>query len=73
MQGIAPTQAQALALGLVEVPEFHMGPFLTHVKIPLDCMPPLKRNSCTPQLGVTHKLAEGAVSPAIYVIDEGMK
>ena len=34
--GIAPTQVQDLALGLVELHEVHMGPLLQPVKVSLD-------------------------------------
>ncbi|KAK4830856.1 hypothetical protein QYF61_013785 [Mycteria americana] len=71
--GIAPTQVQDLALGLVEPHEVHTGPLLQLVQVPLDGIPSLRHVNCTTQLGVTCKLAEGALSPTGYVIDEDIK
>ncbi|KAK4810873.1 hypothetical protein QYF61_013281 [Mycteria americana] len=71
--GIALTQVQALALGLVELHEVHMGPLLKPVQVPLDGIPSLQRINCTTQLGVISKLAEGALNPTVYVIDEDIK
>ena len=39
--GIAPTQVQDLALGLVELHEVHVGPLLQPVKVPLGGIPSL--------------------------------
>ncbi|KAK4807044.1 hypothetical protein QYF61_018385 [Mycteria americana] len=61
--GIALTQVQDLALGLVELHESRMGPLLEIVQ----------QISCTIQLGVICKLAEGALDPAVYVTDEDIK
>ncbi|KAK4806258.1 hypothetical protein QYF61_013402 [Mycteria americana] len=63
ISGIAPTQVQDLALGLVELHEVHMGPLLK----------PVKSINCTTQLGVFCKLAEGALNPTVYVVDEDIK
>ncbi|KAK4829865.1 hypothetical protein QYF61_007257 [Mycteria americana] len=71
--GIAPTQVQDLALGFVEPHEVHMGPLLKLVQVPLDGIPSLRHVNCTTQLGVTCKLAEGALDPTVYVIDEDIK
>ncbi|KAK4831361.1 hypothetical protein QYF61_017492 [Mycteria americana] len=71
--GIALIQVQDLALGLVELHEVHMGPLLKPVKVSLDGIPSLRHANCTTQLGVICKLAEGALNPAIYVIDEDIK
>ncbi|KAK4830184.1 hypothetical protein QYF61_008975 [Mycteria americana] len=56
--GIAPTQVQDLALGLVELHEVCTGPPLKPVKVPLDGIPSLQRVDHTTQLGVVGKLAE---------------
>ncbi|KAK4806889.1 hypothetical protein QYF61_012610 [Mycteria americana] len=71
--GIASTQVQDLALGLVEPHEVHMGPLLGLVQVPLDGIPSLRRVNRTTQLGVICKFAEGALDPAVYVIDEDIK
>ena len=66
--GIALTQIQDLALGLVELQEVHMGPPIKPVKVPLDGMPSLKRVNCTTELGVICKLAEGALNPSLSLM-----
>ncbi|KAK4806151.1 hypothetical protein QYF61_001078 [Mycteria americana] len=71
--GVAPTQVQDLALGLVEPHEVRTGPRLQPVKVPLDGIPSLRHVNCTTQLGVICKLAEGALNPTVYVIDEDIK
>ncbi|KAK4806814.1 hypothetical protein QYF61_005610 [Mycteria americana] len=58
--GIAPTQVQDLALGLVELHEVCGGPLLK----------PVKGINCITQLGVICKLAEDALNPTVYVVDE---
>ncbi|KAK4806804.1 hypothetical protein QYF61_005600 [Mycteria americana] len=60
---VALTQVQDLALGLVELHEVHMGPLLK----------PVKGINCITQLGVICKLAEDALNPTVYVIDEDIK
>jgi len=65
ISGITPTQMQDLALGLVEPHEIHTGPLLKLVQIPLDGMLSLWCVSCTTQLGVISKLAEGALDLAV--------
>ncbi|KAK4816603.1 hypothetical protein QYF61_018651 [Mycteria americana] len=71
--GIAPTQMQDLACGLVQLCDVHRGSLLKHVKVPLDGTPSLKPINCTTHLGVIHKLAEGALNPTVFVIDEEIK
>ncbi|KAK4821329.1 hypothetical protein QYF61_018234 [Mycteria americana] len=61
--GVAPTQVQDLALGLVKLHEVDMGPLLK----------PVQHVNCTTQLGVICKLAEHALNPTVYVIDEDIK
>ena len=73
MLGIAPTHVQDLALGLVELHEVRTGPPLKPVKVPLDGIPSLQRVDRTTQLGVIGKLAEGALNPTVYVINEDIK
>ncbi|KAK4820335.1 hypothetical protein QYF61_024873 [Mycteria americana] len=71
--GVAPTQVQDLALGLVEPHEVHMGPLHQLVQVPLDGILSLRHVNCTTQLGVLCKLAEGALDPTVCVIDEDIK
>ncbi|KAK4820994.1 hypothetical protein QYF61_009460 [Mycteria americana] len=70
MVGIAPTQVQDPALGLVEPHEVHTGPLL---QVPLDGILSLRCVNRTTQLDVICKLAEGALNPTVYVIDEDIK
>ncbi|KAK4832535.1 hypothetical protein QYF61_023867 [Mycteria americana] len=67
--GIALTQVQNLALGLVELHEVHRGPLLKPVKVPLDGIPSLRNISCTTRLGVIPKIAESALNPIFYYIE----
>jgi len=60
--GVALTQVRDPALGLFERHEVHTGPLLELVQVPLDGILSLWRVSCTPQLGVICKLAEGALN-----------
>ncbi|KAK4818966.1 LOW QUALITY PROTEIN: hypothetical protein QYF61_022633 [Mycteria americana] len=69
--GVAPTQD--LALNLVEPHEVHTGPLLQLVQDPLDGIPSLRCVNHTTQLGVVCKLAEGALDPTAYAVDEDIK
>ncbi|KAK4808270.1 hypothetical protein QYF61_020751 [Mycteria americana] len=71
--GVAPTQMQDLALGLVDPHEVHMGPLLQLAQVPLDGIPSLRYVNRTTQLGVVSKLAEGALDPTVHVVDEDTK
>jgi len=71
--GLTPNQVQDPALGLVEPHEVHAGPFLNLVQVPLDGMLSLRCVSCTIQLGVIFRLAEGALNPTVSVKDEDIK
>ena len=66
--GVALTQVQDLALGLVEPHEVHMGPLFRLVQVPLDGIPSLGHVNRTTQLGVIHKLAEGALDPTMSLM-----
>ncbi|KAK4823973.1 hypothetical protein QYF61_008592 [Mycteria americana] len=70
---VALTQVQDLALGLIEPHEVHKSPLLQLVHVPLDGILSLRRVNRTTQLGVICKLAEGALDPTVYVIDEDIK
>lgn len=71
--GVAPTQVQDHALGPVEPQVVLMGPSLKPVRVSLDDIPALGFVSCTTHLGVTCKLADGALNSIVYVTDEGIK
>jgi len=60
--GVVLTQMQDFELGLVELREVHTGPLLELVQGPLDGIRSLRRVDHTTQLGVTCKLAEGALN-----------
>ncbi|KAK4816767.1 hypothetical protein QYF61_022765 [Mycteria americana] len=71
--GVAPTQVQDLALGLVEHHEVHRGPLLELVHVPVDGILSLEHVNCTTQLGVICKFVEGALDPTVCVTDEDIK
>ena len=50
-----------------------MDSLLKLVQVPLNGILSLRRVNHTTQLGVTCKLAEGALNPTVYVIDEDIK
>jgi len=64
---------RTLNLVLLNLMGFHKGPLLKLVQVPLDGILSLWHVDCTAQLGVTCKLAEGALDTAAYVTDEDMK
>jgi len=70
---ISSTHVQDLTLDLVEPHEVHVGPLLKLVWMPLDVILSVGHVSCTTQLGVICRLAEGAVDRNVYVIDEDIK
>jgi len=71
--GIAHSQVLDLALGLVEPHEVHIDPLLDLVQVPPDGILSLRHVDHTTQLGVTCRLAEGALDSAIFVIDKYIK
>ena len=71
--GVAPTQTQDFALGLVEPHKVHMSPFLKLVQVPLNGIQSLRCVNCTTQLGVICKFDEGTLNPTVYVVDEDIK
>jgi len=70
---IAPTQVQDVTLGLVETHEVRTEPPIQPVKVPLDGIPSLQCVDGTTQLGVTSKLAEGALNPNVHVTNKDIK
>jgi len=71
--GVASTQMHDLALGLVEPHEIHTSSLLQLVQVPLDGIPSFWCVDCSTQLGVICNLAEGALDPTVYVIDNNIK
>jgi len=64
---------QDLALGLAKLHAVHAGPPLQPVKVPLNGIPSLEHVNHTAQLGVIGKLAEGALSPTVHVVDKDIQ
>jgi len=50
-----------------------MVPLLQPVEVHLDDFPSFLYINCTTQLGVIHKLAEGALDAIVYVTDEDVE
>ena len=50
-----------------------MAPLLQPVEVPLDGFLSLQCIDCTAQLGVIHKLTEGALDAIVYVIDDDVE
>ncbi|PKU42438.1 hypothetical protein llap_7238 [Limosa lapponica baueri] len=73
ISGVELTQVQNLALGLVEPHVVHTGTLPEPVQVPLGDIPSLRCVNCTTHLGAVCKLAEGALDPIAYVIDEDIK
>jgi len=67
---IASTHVQGLALGLVELCEFHTGPLLELVRVPLDGVPSFWCVNCTTQLGVDNELIESTLNPTVCIVDD---
>ncbi|PKU40136.1 hypothetical protein llap_9559 [Limosa lapponica baueri] len=70
---VTPTHMQQLALDLVEPHEINMSPLYEFFQVPLDGIPSLQCVNCIAQLGVVYKLAESAIDPTDYDIDEDIK
>ncbi|PKU26779.1 hypothetical protein llap_22917 [Limosa lapponica baueri] len=70
--GIAVTQVQDLALGLVELHEIGMGTPFKPVQVPLDGIPFLQRVNNATQLGVG-KLAKGSLDLIVHVTNKDVK
>ncbi|KAK4806245.1 hypothetical protein QYF61_013389 [Mycteria americana] len=73
LHGVAVTQVQDLALGLVEPHTIDLGPSIQPVQVPLQSLPTLKQINTPTQLGVICKLAESALDPFIQIIDKDVK
>ncbi|KAK4822662.1 hypothetical protein QYF61_019029 [Mycteria americana] len=73
LHGVAVTQVQDLALGLVEPHTIDLSPSIQPVQVPLQSLPTLKQINTPTQLGVICKLTEGALDPLIQIIDKDIK
>ncbi|TRZ26593.1 hypothetical protein HGM15179_000534 [Zosterops borbonicus] len=71
--GVAPTQVQNFAFGVIEPYGFPMVPLTELAQIPVDGIISLRCGNCTTQLGVTGKFAGGVLYQFTYVIDEDVK
>ncbi|PKU48586.1 hypothetical protein llap_1122 [Limosa lapponica baueri] len=71
--GIAVTQAQDLALGLLELHEIRTGPPLKPVQVPLDSIPSLQHVGHATQPGVVSKLAEDSLNPTAHVASKDVE
>ncbi|KAK4815596.1 hypothetical protein QYF61_004811 [Mycteria americana] len=73
LHGVAVTQVQDLALGLVEPHTIGPSPSIQPVQVPLQSLPTLKQINTPAQLGVICKLTQGALDPFIQIIDKDIK
>ncbi|KAK4832297.1 hypothetical protein QYF61_021696 [Mycteria americana] len=73
LHGVAVTQVQDLALGLVKPHTIDLGPSIQPVQVSLQSLPTLKQINTPAQLGVICKLTEGALDPFVQIIDKHMK
>ncbi|KAK4818104.1 hypothetical protein QYF61_005907 [Mycteria americana] len=74
LHGVAVTQVQDPALGLVEPHTIHPSPSIQPVQVPLQSIPTLKQTNTTPaQLGVLCKVTEGALDPLVQIIDKDIE
>ncbi|KAK4819038.1 hypothetical protein QYF61_024403 [Mycteria americana] len=73
LHGVAVTQVQDPALGLVKPHPAGPSPSIQPVQVPLQSLPTLKQINTPTQLGVICKLTEGALDPFIQIIDKDIK
>ncbi|KAK4823558.1 hypothetical protein QYF61_003302 [Mycteria americana] len=73
LHGVAVTQVQDLALGLLEPHTIDLGPSIQPVQVPLQSLPTLKQINTPTQLGVICKLTDGAINPFVQIIDKDIK
>jgi len=65
--------ARVFAHVFVETYEVHLGLLFKPVQVSLDGISSLGHVSCSPQLGVIHKVAESALDSTVNVIYEDVK
>ncbi|KAK4832371.1 hypothetical protein QYF61_022226 [Mycteria americana] len=73
LHGLAVTQVQDLALGLVEPHTIGLGPLIQPVQIPLQSLPTLQQINTPAQFGVVCKFTEGTFNPLIQIIEKDIK
>ncbi|KAK4829578.1 hypothetical protein QYF61_005678 [Mycteria americana] len=73
LHGVAVTQVQDPALGLVKPHTIDLGPSTQPVQVPLQSLPTLQQINTPAQLGVVCKLTEGALDPLVHIIDKDVK
>ncbi|KAK4818295.1 hypothetical protein QYF61_010437 [Mycteria americana] len=73
LHGVAVTQVQDLALGLVKPHTIDLGPSIQPVQVPLQSLPTLKQTNTPAQLGVICKLTEGTLDTFAQIIDKDVK
>ncbi|KAK4827428.1 hypothetical protein QYF61_017866 [Mycteria americana] len=73
LHGVAVTQVQDPALGLVKPHTIGLSPSIQPVQIPLQSLPILKQINTPTELGVISKLTEGALDPLVQIIDKDIK
>ncbi|KAK4816559.1 hypothetical protein QYF61_017949 [Mycteria americana] len=73
LHGVAVTQVQDLALGLVKPHTIDLSPSIQPVQVLLQSLPTLKQINTPTQLGVICKLTEGALDPFVQIIDKDVK
>jgi len=73
LHAVVVTEVQGPAFGLVEPHSAGLRPLIQPVQIPLHGLPTLKQINTSTQLGVIHRLTEGALDPLIQIIDKDVK
>ena len=73
VMGVASTQVQYLAFGIVDPRDFYLGTLFLSAYIPLDGILSFCCVDHTPQLDVINKLVDGSLDPTVTVIDEEIK
>ena len=73
LHGVVVTEAQDLALGLVESHTVGLSPSIQPVQTPLYSLPTLKQIDTPAQLGVICKHTEGALDPLVQITDKDIK
>ncbi|KAK4810950.1 hypothetical protein QYF61_013358 [Mycteria americana] len=73
LHGVAVSQVQDRALGLVKPHTIDLGPLIQPVQVPLQSLPTLKQINTPTQLGDVCKLTEGALDPFVQIIDKDIK
>ncbi|KAK4825636.1 hypothetical protein QYF61_001421 [Mycteria americana] len=73
LHGVVVTQAQDLALSLVEHHTIGPSPSIQPVQVPLQSLPTLQQINTPTQLGVVCKPTESTLDPFVQIIDKDIK